>query len=81
MNITEIYNTKEEKVNNEYLFKKGFYKISFKDELERGIQDFIIIKLKEDTWSSDLEKFMEQYHKDYVIKYLPYFIDYKEKEK
>ena len=64
-------------LNTEVLLKKGFYKITFSKD------SYIIIRLKEDTWSTEVEKFIETNYGEYEVinfKEVNYILDYKEKE-
>ena len=66
------------KVSNQALLKKGFYKVSFDED------SFILINLKEDTWSDEVDKYItdnyKQYHSCRSFKRIDYILDYKEKD-
>ena len=90
--------SKEGKEDYEVLFKKGFYKISFnKENIDyidyndyndtsntSDVKDSVIIHLKEDTWSSDLDTLLLKEfpkHLGYIsFKRIDYLLDYRDKE-
>ena len=69
----------ELKVSNQVLIKKGFYKVSFDED------SFILVNLKEDTWSDEVDEYIEDNYKQYQgcrnFKRIDYILDYKEKDK
>lgn len=75
--IGEVLPTNE----TDYLLKKGFYKITFKDEYNE-YSNFIILNFKEDLWTSNLDEFIliTYDERNYSIKRLDYILDTKEIE-
>jgi len=59
--------------NNEIILEKGYYKISWGD-------DFALLKLNEDVWYTDLNKFIYNRYSeiDYKMKKIDYIVGHKE---
>jgi len=71
---------KEIDSSKEFLLKKGYYKITFNETIEK---EYIVVSIKENIWSSILEKYIDDNYSLYEawsLKKLDYILDHRDFE-